>query len=165
MGKETINIYLNKEDRKQMDLIKNKYQLSLTTIVDILCFETYHTFLQYAPLQLDVLTDSYMYSKGAKTSIKKPHVMSDKEIFKNQKHKSRFATNVLMIYLKKDIKKYVEYPNAAQEYWNRINNKMNNTKDEWWGYNQHIRYERRSLKENREYYQAELDKMKNGKSN
>lgn len=165
MGKDTINIYLNKDERKQIDIIKQKYQLSLTTIVDILCFETYHTFIQYAPLKIDTLTESYLYKVGAKTSIKKPHVMTDKQIFMNCKHKSRFATNVIKIYLQKDIKNYVESPTGIQEYWNKINSKMTSTKDDWWAYNQHIRYERRSLKENREYYQAELDKMKNGKSN
>lgn len=171
MGKDTINIYLNKDERKQIDILKQKYQLSLTTIIDILCFETFRIFLHYGQLKLDELTKSYLYEHKCKTSIKTPKTFKTINNGQGENHywiaikKSRFTTNVIKIYLYKDIKKYIESDVGIQEYWNSINKKFTTTKDEWWAYNQHIRYERRSLKENREYYQAELDKMKNGKSN
>lgn len=164
MAKDTINIYLTKDERKQLDIIKSKYQLSLTTITDILCFETYHTFIQLGnEEQIRKLTEEYIYKNGAKTSIKKPNVMKSNGIFKDTKKKSRFATNVLKIYLYKDIKNYTEDKELISSFYNKVNEKMTKTQDQYWNYNNYLRNFMRTLKDNKNYIQENIDRI-NGKS-
>lgn len=155
--KKTINVYLNNEDRKQIDNLKSKYQLSLTTITDILVMVTMKVFLQTNNEELiKRLTNEYLYNRGKKTSIKEPKIFNDKSIFAKEQHKSRFATNVIMIYLKKEIKNYVN-EQLASKYWKECNKKLTTTKDGFWNYNQHIRLQRRMLRENKDYFRKALD--------
>lgn len=155
--KKTINVYLNNEERKQIDNLKVKYQLSLTTITDILVMATMKVFLQTNNKELiERLKNEYLYIPGKKTSIKQPKIFSDKELFAKEQHKSRFATNVIMIYLKKEIKNYVN-EQLASKYWNDCNKKLTTTKDSFWNYNQHIRLQRRMLRENKDYFRKALE--------
>lgn len=158
MGK-TINIYLNNQERKLVDNLKNKYQLSLTTITDILVMCTMKVFLMTNNKELvEHLKNEYLYTPGRKTSIKQPKIFSDKELFGKEQFKSRFATNVIMIYIKKEIKNYVSQE-LANKYWNECNSKLTTTKDTFWNYNQHIRLQRRMLRENKEYFRKALDEQ------
>ena len=152
MPTDTINIYTSKDQRKEIDKIKVKYQLSLTTIVDILVFTT--TKLLKSTEKLEELTSKYVYKKGGKTSIKKPKIFRELK-WQNIKE-NRFATNVLMIYLHKDISKWLEKEDITK-YYNMCNEKMTKTTDEFWNYNQHIRMQRRMLRENKEYFKKELE--------
>lgn len=155
---KTINIYLNKDERKKIDNLKVKYQLSLTTITDILVMVTTKIFNQLEDkTKLEELMTKYLYKRGKKTSIKTPSLFKKDSIFEKQKHKSRYTTNVIMIYLNRDIKKYVDNEKLVNQYWNETNNKMTTTKDEFWHYNEHIRYQRRMLRENKEYFKKELE--------
>ena len=172
MGKDTINIYLNKQERKMMDDIKYKYQLSLTTIADIITFWTYHTFLvidqpilakehKQEELLEYKLANEYFYEHKYKTSIKKPKRIKS-GLFKGAKNQnkaySKFVDNSLKIYLYKDINKYSNDKNMIQkEYWNKINAELQNTRDEYWNMNNTIRNIRRALKENKDYWQKALD--------
>lgn len=156
MGK-TINIYLNSQERKLVDDLKVKYQLSLTTIVDILVMVTMKVFLMTNDKEkVDHLKNEYLYTPGRKTSIKQPKIFSDKELFAKEQHKSRFATNVIMLYIKKDIKNYVNQE-QANKYWNECNSRLTTTKDQFWNYNTHIRMQRRMLRENKEYFKKALE--------
>lgn len=155
---KTINVYLNKDDRKKIDNLKVKYQLSLTTITDILVMVTTKIFNQLEDkTKLEKLMTKYLYKRGKKTSIKTPSLFKKDSIFEKQEHKSRYTTNVIMIYLNRDIKKYVDDEKLVNQYWNETNNKMTTTKDEFWHYNEHIRYQRRMLRENKEYFKKELE--------
>ena len=152
MNKKTINIYTSKEDRKTIDKLKVKYQLSLTTIIDILLFVTTKYLNEES---IKDLANKYKYKKSQKTSIKTPKIYKDLK-WENIKE-NIYATNVLQIYLKKDINKYIENKETLQKYYNDINNKMTTTNDEFWNYNQHIRMQRRMLRENKEYFKKELE--------
>lgn len=143
MKEKTINIYIPKDQRKKIDELKVKYRLSLTTIVDILVFTTWK-YLRGD--QIETLTKTYIYKKGAKTSVKMPKIFSQL-IWNESVKKQRLATNVLMIYLNKDIKKYVA-DDKVNKYYNDLNNKMTTTVDEFWDYNQFIKKQRRLLREN-----------------
>ena len=61
-----------------------------------------------------------------------------------------------MIYLHKDISKWLEKEDITK-YYNMCNEKMTKTTDEFWNYNQHIRMQRRMLRENKEYFIRELE--------
>ena len=151
-----INIYTSKEDRKLIDNLKVKYQLSLTTIIDVLCDKTEDIFFMNGNKQLmETLKNVNIYGSKGKTSIKEPRIFSqkrrenDKEWEKTQK--SRFANNVLHIYLNKDIHKYIKNAtllNGKYGYWNSIEQELKKRVDNWWNYNQHVRYLKRFLKEN-----------------
>ena len=101
--------------------------------------------------------ETYIYKNGKKTSIKTPKMFEKDSLFEKQKYKSRYTTNVIKIYLKKDIKKYVNDPKLIEQYWNECNEKMTKTYDEFWDYNKHIRYQRRMIRENKEYFRKALD--------
>lgn len=158
---KSINVFLNKEERKQIDLIKNKYQLSLTTIANILAYETLHLFMQIG--KKEQLTKEYIYKneKNTKTSIKKP---KNSELTINMvdgKSPSRIYTNAIKLYLKKEINKYCNDAKLKQDYYNKINKKFTTTKDEFYNYNQFIRTQRRYLRENKEYLKNEIAKIEN----
>lgn len=157
---KSINIYLNTEERKSIDQVKNKYRLSLTTITDILVMVTMKAFLNTNNKELiERLKNEYLYTRGRKTSIKQPKIFSDKELFAKEQHKSRFATNVIMLYIKKDIKRYLN-EEQQKEYWNDANKKLTTTTDTWWNYNNHIRLQRRMIRENKEYLKKALEETK-----
>ena len=169
---KTINIYLNSQERKLVDDLKVKYRLSLTTIVDVITKHTFKYFLQYAyeynnknEEDLKRLYKEYIYNKGKKTSIKEPQIFKKEnggdylvgnEYAKGQS-KSKFTTNCLIIYLNKDIKNYVKEEEMQKAYWNNINKELTTRKDDWWNYNDHIRYQRRMLRENKEYFKKALE--------
>ena len=158
MAKNTINIYLNKDERTKIDNLKVKYQLSLTTITDILVMVTTKVFTQKNdPELLNRLMNTYLYKNGKKTSIKTPSLFKKDSLFSKQEHKSRYTTNVIKIYLKHDIKTYINDPKLIEMYWNECNEKMTKTKDEFWDYNKHVRYQRRMLRENKEYLKKALE--------
>lgn len=157
--KSKINIYLNKEDRKKVDALKVKYQLSLTTIIDILMLETISIFnkAENNEALLNRLFYDYMYNKGQKTSITLPRETCEQGILKEIKNKSRLATNVIKIYIEHDIKNYINDAKLIEKYYNECNTKLNKAIDNWWNYNQHLRYQRRMLRENKEYFRKALE--------
>lgn len=153
MAKKTINIYLDKTDRDAIDKLKVKYELSLTTIVDILVFVT-TKYLENTEIYENLQKD-YIYNKGKKTSIKKPKIFNSLN-WENLKE-CKYCTNVLLLYVRKDIKKYIKDQETLNKYYNLINQKMTTTKDEFWNYNNHIRMQRRMLKENKDYFRKALE--------
>lgn len=167
--RKTINIYLTKEERKKVDLLKAKYHLSLTTIVDVLCDITEQTFFLNCDENLyNDLKNRHWYALVEKTSIKEPKLFSKKIRGTEQKaiweesHKTRFANNVLHIYLYKEIGKFIQHQdllNGKYGYWNNIEKELNKRVDNFWQYNEHIRLQRRMLKENRNYFKKEIERM------
>lgn len=169
---KTINIYLNTEERKQLDNLKVKYRVSLTTIADVVTKITFKYFLQNEEKlegndKLKKLFKEYLYIKGRKTSIKEPKGYKKEEggqyitgnTYAQNVSKSRFVTNCLVIYIKKEIKKHIR-EELAEHYWNDINKELTNRKDEFWNYNDHIRLQRRMLRENKEYFKKALEETK-----
>ena len=163
---KTINIYLDSQYRKQVESLKVKYRLSLTTIVDVITKITFKYFL-WSKEDINNATrlyDEYLYPKGKKTSIKEPKLYKENPYINGtswhkENRKSRFTTNCLMIYLKKEIKNYIKQEDV-EKYYNDINKELTTRKDEFWNYNEHIRMQRRMLRENKEYFRKALDENK-----
>lgn len=102
----------------------------------------------------------YANEKGTKTSIQAPKTMSKSDI--EIKQLSKFYTNCIKIYLKHDIKKFlINEQLDSNKYWNYINQKLTTTTDEFYDYNRFLRYQRRNLRENKDYYKDEINKMEN----
>lgn len=139
--KTRINIFLNKDDRKKADEIKVKYQLSLTTIVDLLVQITTIALLteENGQEKIKHLKTEYLHSKGAKTSIKIPRTFKTDSEWNKDAKLSVYTTNVLKIYLYKEANKYLT-KDHAEKYYNECNKRMTQTQDNWWNYNQHLRY-------------------------
>lgn len=145
----TINIYLTKDQKKQVDKLKVKYQLSLTTIVDVLCEITWDCLFLNADKELEErFKTKHIFILTNKTSIKMPKYLKNKEL----EHPNRYVNNCLQVYLrheptlwfKKDI---VEGKN---QYWNRIERELTKRTDNWWKYNEYIRYQSRMQKGNKQ---------------
>ena len=145
---KTINIYLNKEERQKIEKLKVKYQLSLTTILDILCEYTMIS-LKYENNEtlLNDFTTRHLYAQEGKTSIKEPRNLYKLEI----KNKSAYLNNVLHTWLNKDIGRYIKHVDlitGKYGYYNSIEKELNKRTDAWWNYNQQARMLKRFLKQN-----------------
>lgn len=158
MKNKRINIYIEDKDRKKIDDIKAKYQLSLTTIVDILISVTYTTLKNDLNNDnLEKITTKNLYIKGKKTSIKEPRnykLETYKDINKNA-----FANNVLNIYLKKEINLFIKHTDlitAKYGYYNVIHQEMQKTYDPNWKYNENLRNQINIVKRNKEYFKKVL---------
>lgn len=138
---ETINIYLNKEQRKEIDKMKVKYHLSLTTIVDIICEITNDSlFLNADEITTNDFKTRHLYEHTKyKTSISMPK-WAEKN--KDQLIKpNRFINNSIQAYLKKEIHLYIKKAdilNGKHGYWNRINQELTTRTDEWWEYHRFL---------------------------
>ncbi len=160
MSKKWINIYTDKEERKLIDSLKVKYQLSLTTIVDILCEVTYDClFLNTDKDIKEKVLNEHLYQRTNKTSIKQPRILNKYDL----QYPGRFANNCLHLYISKQIAKYIKNAdilNGKYGYWNRIEQELVKRTDNWWQYNTHLRMQRRMLRENKEYFKKALEETK-----
>lgn len=155
---KTINIYIRKDKKEQIDKMKLRYQLSLTTIVDILVFETYKLLNDPKDNTLiNKFKGNYIYLKTAKTSIKEPKVYS----MLNMTHREKciFATNVLECYMRKDFKQYIKDQTKLNKYYCKCDRKMTDTYEENWNYNNFIRMQRRMLRANKDYFRKALEQV------
>ena len=144
-----LNLYLNKEERQKCNKLKVKYQLSLTTIIDVLCEYTMQCLkLENNETILNDFTTRHLYAHEGKTSITEPKCLKRYEI----KNKSAYVNNVLHTYLNNDIGIYIKHVDiitGKYGYWNSIEKELQKRTDNWWNYNQHVRYLMRYLKENK----------------
>ena len=159
MKNNKINVYIAKEDRKKLDEIKVKNQLSLTAIVDILIEITYDCLkLNCNEETMKKITNMYVYQRGNKTSIKIPRSYKRNTMYETV-DKSRFASNCLNIYLKKEINIFIKNKDILEGkygYWNRINQEMKNRHDPKWQYNENLRNQVNIVKQNKEYFKKIL---------
>ena len=142
---ETLNIYLTKEQKQQVDKLKVKYQLSLTTIVDVLVEITWDCLILNCDNELTTrFKEKHIYPLTQKTSIKMPKYLKNKYL----EHPNRFANNCLQMYLRHEptifLKKDVV--EGKHQYWNRIEKELTKRTDNWWKYNEYIRYQSRMNK-------------------
>lgn len=126
--KSKINIFLTQEEHKKLIDIKNKYHISISTIVSIICQE-------YSILQLVIDKASQgrilKQEKGnRKTSIKPVKMFEDK--------KAVFYENLIHIFCNEDVKNM--YPQKIYEKnKNNIYNRFEITQDPMYDYNEFIR--------------------------
>lgn len=138
-----INIYLEKDERNRLEKIKNRYHLSYSTIARLIV-ESYYPWIN------EQLEEHYIYEKkGYKTSIK-----PKKSIIVNKP--SIVYTNAIKIFLKKDLKKYVD-EKAFDQIQNRLYQNFEKEFDVDWNgaYMSHIIP--KFIKTNKEYVKKLLE--------
>ena len=139
-----VNIYLTRDQSTQLTAISYKYQVSKSTIAEkVLFYLTKYLLKEKKKEKIELIGNEYIYEeKGNKTCIKPKLDPVNNKLYKNS---TKPYTNCLVIYLKKDIKKYVE---NTKELNNEINTALQTTKEENWDYNRFIRsmarYERKT---------------------
>lgn len=143
-----INIYLTQEQKSKLNSICYKYQVSISTIAENLLF----LFTKYQLRKEEdykKIGKEYIYEdvKGSKTSIKPRGILTG-GLYENM---TKAYTNVVNIYLRKDIEKYIG-KEQLQDFYNDLNKKLQTTNEPNWNYNQFRRqmayYERKKKNEN-----------------
>ena len=162
---KSINIYLTPEERKLVDQKMQWYKVSLSTLVDK-CVIFFAREINDVDIKKMLLMDYYYKPKGKiKTSCKPRYFKGMEKCFK---HPNRFATNCLLIWIKKDIKqlsvngKTLE-PKKADKIYSLIDNELNKTVDKFWNYNEQIRNMRRMLKDDKDYWKRAIEQEENKK--
>lgn len=152
-----INIYLTKQEKDKADKLTKKNLISLSTLADIVSYWLFYVIYHYGKKEdLEKLNTEYISSNGNyKTSIKPK--LNDEYLGQVLQNKSKWCTNALKIYLNKEIAKYVNDPKAINSYYNKIDQKIQSKKEIAWNYNAVIRMQRRSLRENKEYFRKALE--------
>lgn len=137
-----LTIYLDKKDKKQLNELKEKYHLSYSTIARII------TSWMYTAMG-ESLEQEYIYGKDGmyKTSIRPS---SNKGNIAPAKKPSLAYTNSIKIFLKKDIKKYLN-EKKTEKLLNGIYRDLQNEYDENWNGNSYTRSFVRFVKQNKNY--------------
>lgn len=142
-----INIYLEAVEKKQLIKIKEKYHLSISTIADIIA----NVYMLIIPVELE---EHYMYGRtGRKTSIK------PREMGIRIRKKSVVYTNVLKLFLKGEIKKFVDQK-TYEKTQNMIYKKFEETYDEDWNGSLLHRLLPKYIRQSPDYYKRILEDEK-----
>lgn len=146
-----LNIYLSRKDKKELNELRMKYHISFSTIADIL---GYHFLTLFTNEEIE---ESYIHNgkEEIKTSIK------PRKRYEINKP-SVFYTNVLLMYLRKETKYYLEKCNRYDEkkyakVMNKITTDMKNTYEENWNGNLITRSFVRFIKKNPDYVKRKLN--------
>ena len=153
---KTINIYLTTKQKDKLSRLQNQYKLSLSTIVDIIAWNTYQTMMNkgknYEEIWASMILN-YMQT-GNKTSIKPKRVIKDIKPFLDR-NTSCFITNSIQIYLENEINQYTN-KDGVDTYYEKILKEFKETKEDYWNYNAKIKQWMRFERENKKY----LEKMR-----
>ena len=148
----TINIYLDKQQRKELDKLKVKHHLSLTTIVDIVSEITYDCLFLNAD---DKTNNDFKTRHLYEHTKKKTSITMPKWVERNKDHlekPNRFVNNSIQAYLKKEIHLYIKKAdilNGKHGYWNRINQELTTRTDDWWEYHKFVIMQHRKERNNK----------------
>lgn len=138
-----VNIYLEAVEMKQLLKLKEKYHLSISTIANIIA----RVYMLLIPVELQ---DHYIYGRtGKKTSIK------PRQLGIQATKLSVLYTNVLKMFLKKDIKKFVD-EKTYEKTQNMIYKEFEETWDDDWNGSLMQRLMPKYMKQNKEYYKKVL---------
>ena len=142
-----VNVYVLTQDRNEIQEIRNKYHVSLSTLAD----EVANKYMFYEPIKAKM--DNYLFKGGQKLSIKPKN---DVHIFKD--NHSKIYSNCLYIFinrLDKELLMEADYKKVREA----INKALQTKKETFWQYNETIRNQRRSMKENKEYWKRTLETL------
>lgn len=157
--KQLTYIYLSETELAKLKKTASKYRVSLSTLADVIIFETYKALKHGKKTTNEELEKNYFIKSPfiKKTSIK-PKCFKEKEVMYGLiKNRSIYTSNALTIYANGRIEDYIE--KGKDDYYNNINNKLNAIKEQYWDYNNFIRCQRRNLKDNKEYYKRAIEQM------
>lgn len=149
MGKEKtkkVNVYLNDKTKAYYKNLQNKYHVSLSTIASEIYFS-------YCALGCQKkLEETYNTSNGNKTSIK-PKLKG----YTPSKPDMAF-TNALIIFQNKwEIEILGLQRHQYEIVRDKIHKFLQQANDTYWMYNDTIRNQRRSLRDNKEYFKKALE--------
>lgn len=160
-----IDIYLTKTEKDTIYETMTKYKISMSTIADILITETYYVLTHYG-IENDlnkILEEEYLYKD--ERIFWKHGTIRPKAYKKGTWHnvniinKAKYTTNVLHIYVKKDIKQYAT-EEGAKIYYQRINKEMCKRKEQNWDYNNVVRNMTKAIRNNWKYYEKIINEEK-----
>ena len=157
-----IDIYLTKEQKQELDKISQKYQVSLSVIVDKVAHRYFQLFVMKGQDPFKTMTEKYIYNeKGYRTSVKpkyyKDFIKSYEPVIKIKGWQSKLFTNLIKIWLKNNEYRWIDEKDIINKFRNMINSDLQKTYDQYWNYNEQIRNTRRMIKENKDYWKRALE--------
>lgn len=158
-----IDIYLTKTEKENLQKIMQKHHVSMSTIADILITTTY-IYLQQNGIQKNInklLEQEYLYkSEWDKHGTIRPKCFKEEGWRNLITKRNMYTTNVIKIYIKKEISKYTNNENNKERtilYYQAINKELMQRKEQFWNYNTFIRSTRRAIRENKDYYKKAIE--------
>lgn len=156
-------IYITDQEKKTLKKICIKNKISLSALTTILINTTYYCLEHYGidKEQNKIIEENYLISRGlmAQATTIKPKCFKENELMNNLiKNKNKYATNVLLIYLNKRQLDYMT-EEGKNHYFNMLNQKIQETFEKFWDYNNFVRSSRRNLRQNKEYFKRAIAKM------
>ena len=139
---ERINIYLSKEQKQTLNILKKTHQVSWSTIIDLIAFHYYVNPYTRDKMLID-------------TNIRAPHTeyyRTSIKIKNEYKLKPQTINNALQMYFLKMDKD----PHDKEFYIkmrNNLNHAFQDAYDEWWNYNAFCHMKDRYNRENKEKQQ------------
>lgn len=130
---KTINIYLKPNDKKELCRLQNKFHLSFSTMANAIITPIYVALGQK-------LNEKLYNEKNYKTCIKP----------RQDQYSSKQYTNAIKLFLRKDLKKYVD-EQTNQKITQMIYKEFQNTYDENWNGNRWCRFIPKFIKKNPTY--------------
>lgn len=154
---QRINIYINKELRKQAKKICMKYSVSLSTLVDVLIMSIMKNLNKTKEISTKVYNE-YLYKTDFKdkTSVK-PKILDKEGMFRNA-NKSKIATNCIKLYLYKELYKVMQMETVSRCY-SEIDKELTERYDPYAYYNENMRSIVKMIRENPNY----IETLKEGK--
>ena len=138
---DKINIYISKEQKQTLNVLKKTHQISWSTIIDLIVFHYYvNPFTREQMLiDTDIRQQKEMYYR---TSIR----------IKNEyKLKAKQINNALQMYFLK-MDKDPQNPDFYIQMRNNLNHSFQNAYDEWWNYNAFCHMKDRYNRENKQQW-------------
>ena len=156
---KTINIYITAKHKAELDRLRSKYKVSLSTLIGKLSFAFINSLNKYGDFNktLEALSNSYLQKDNTYKTSCKPRELNE-TLANTIKNKNCFASNLVYIYLEKQIKNYVN-DKGLTEFYMILDRELQKATDIYWDYNQQIRNTRRMLKQNKEYFKKALESV------
>lgn len=152
-----INIYITRTEKDKADKVCKKNLVSLSTLTDVTTYWLFYFVHHYGTQeQMKMLSETYIAKENNyKTSIKPK--LKDEYLGQILEEPSKWCSNALKIYLNHEIDKYLTDEKQINRYYSKINEQLQKTKEIHWNYNAVIRQQRRSMRENKEYWKKVLE--------
>lgn len=143
------NVYLESYERKQLEQIKQKYQVSLSTIAEKTAFYLMKYYAFENKDIKDIFTIKFSNSTN-RTSIKpKNNLLLKAQIEKYGNSPNIIYTNALKFYLDRNLlKEKIKTEELRNKYFMEIDRELQKTTEPNWNYNAFKRNYYRVLKEN-----------------
>ena len=159
-----INIYLTNDEKALVKEKMHHYHVSLSTMTQKCAF-IFLKMINQKQINEEaankILNEYINKNKSCYKTCCKP---KDQELIKGfVKNLSIYYTNILKIYLNKQVKNYFT-EEATKEIYEYINNELRECKETFYDYNNYCRNSARYFKSNPEYIKRKLAEMESAKT-